>query len=180
MFRSARILVKSSLGRRKPLVAWFRYLDSSFLRRSSPLYIRLIDGVILKTAKREPIRCYAWAGEMSVNVAAMIRAILKPGDKFLDIGAYHGQHSIRAARLGARVVAFEPDPRSVTRLRENAVLSGVGDGVEVREQAVSNSVGNSTFVLNQQPSMSSLSGLEMEGGPGNLSVGSVPARSNPI
>jgi FkbM family methyltransferase len=44
---------------------------------------------------------------------------LRPDDVFWDVGANIGAVSLVAARLCKRVVAFEPDPRSLSRLEQN-------------------------------------------------------------
>jgi len=59
---------------------------------------------------------------------------LRPGDVCLDIGANTGFFTVIAARLVApsgRVIAFEPHPQAVTRLRETVERNGVGAHVEV-------------------------------------------------
>lgn len=42
---------------------------------------------------------------------------------FIDVGACWGQYSLRALSLGAKVVAFEPDPRLIKGLRDNIDLN---------------------------------------------------------
>ena len=63
-----------------------------------------------------------WAGCYEPHVMRALRAILRPGDVFVDIGAHIGYHSYLAAGLvgplGA-VYAFEPDPVVFARLRRN-------------------------------------------------------------
>jgi len=63
-----------------------------------------------------------WAGCYEPHVMRALRAILRPGDVFIDIGAHIGYHSYLAAGLvGAfgAVYAFEPDPGVFERLRRN-------------------------------------------------------------
>src|SRR6188474_2838116 len=48
-----------------------------------------------------------------------LKRTLRPDDVFWDVGANVGAISLVAARLCRRVVAFEPDPRSVEQLRRN-------------------------------------------------------------
>lgn len=74
------------------------------------------------------------AGEMEL---AMLDRWIKPGDLLLDVGAHHGVYAWQAQRLGARVIAFEPNPLSLKRLR--AIC---GNSLEVRGAAVSDRVGS--------------------------------------
>lgn len=50
---------------------------------------------------------------------------LRPGCWFLDIGANKGIVSIYAARQGAHVIAYEPNPEAFKILLRNASLNGV-------------------------------------------------------
>lgn len=77
--------------------------------------------------RREAARIVAATGEM-----AHIESIcdeLGPGDVFYDIGANIGMFTCAAASAGAadgvRVEAFEPEPRTAARLRENIELNGL-------------------------------------------------------
>ncbi len=55
---------------------------------------------------------------------------LSPGAVFLDVGAYIGYDSLKASLKvgeGGRVVAFEPNPNTLTILRANIAASGAGN-----------------------------------------------------
>lgn len=100
--------------------------------------VRLADDVPLIADRGHPNRCYAWTGELSWTVAAAIAALLRPGDNFLDIGSFCGQHAMRAARLvgpDGTVVAVEPDPRSLAWLRRNLDAAKLSQTVDVRPVA---------------------------------------------
>lgn len=71
--------------------------------------------------------------------------VLKPGDVALDIGAYHGLHTVfMAKKVGPRgkVIAVEPDPKNFEGLQANIRLNDIpqalvfqlalGDKVEVK------------------------------------------------
>lgn len=62
------------------------------------------------------------------------RARLSPGDLFVDVGANIGLYTVYACERGAEVVAVEPDPTNVARIREN--LAANGARAEVVAQAV--------------------------------------------
>ena len=58
-----------------------------------------------------------------------MRAILRPGDVFLDFGAHIGWFSIMAANRGAVVHAYEGDAENLDLLRINARLHNVASQV---------------------------------------------------
>lgn len=129
---------RASFGFRDRPVTSLRRLATSRLRRRSLQVVRLPGGVVLHADTGHPNRCYAWTGERSWNVASVLAALLRPGDVFLDVGAFTGQHTMRAARLvgaSGRVVAVEPDPRALPWLRRNLRAAGLEDTVEVMEAA---------------------------------------------
>src|SRR5208283_722027 len=73
----------------------------------------------------------------------IIMAHLKPGGVFIDIGANVGYYSIKAFhRLGpsGRVLAIEPNPVVIRRLKRNMSLSGA-DAIELYEVALSDRAG---------------------------------------
>jgi FkbM family methyltransferase len=72
----------------------------------------------------------------------MILDELRPGDVLFDVGACIGFVSAHAAKRGARVVAFEPEPQFRSRLCENLALNELGnDEVRVIDWAVSDGPG---------------------------------------
>ena len=80
---------------------------------------------------------------MEPSVQRTLRAIIRPGDVFLDIGANVGFFTILGARLvgdSGSVVAFEPEPRNVAALRDNVALNDFAN-VTVVAAAVSSSTG---------------------------------------
>ncbi len=63
----------------------------------------------------------------------LMEEYLQPGDRVFDVGSGSGILSIAAVRLGAgRVAATDSDPVAVEATRENALLNGVADGIEVK------------------------------------------------
>lgn len=55
-----------------------------------------------------------------------VRANLRAGDTFVDVGAHHGLYSIHASKIvgsEGRVIAVEPNPPSLERLRANIALN---------------------------------------------------------
>jgi FkbM family methyltransferase len=80
-----------------------------------------------------------WRGEHEPEVQNAIRAALRPGRVFYDIGAHVGIMTLGAARLvGAmgRVFAFDGDPENVERLRANSAKNGLEGRLGVINAAV--------------------------------------------
>ena len=75
---------------------------------------------------------------------------LRPGDTFVDVGANFGLFSAVAAEKvgpGGRVIAIEPHPELVRRLKFNVAANGF-DQVTVVESAVGDQIGEATFYVN--------------------------------
>lgn len=64
------------------------------------------------------------------------RAILRPGDVFVDVGSNAGAYALWAAETGAEVIAVEPDPAAAARLRRNIARNGYDTRVRVVECAL--------------------------------------------
>ncbi|RST87117.1 FkbM family methyltransferase [Aquibium carbonis] len=61
---------------------------------------------------------------------ALIEPLLKPGMVFVDIGANVGTYSLHVATKagpGARIIAFEPHPRTFAKLAYNLDANGAGN-----------------------------------------------------
>ena len=83
------------------------------------------------------------------QIDALTAAMLYHGcDLFLDVGANIGFYSLIAAtrRLAGKVIAFEPDPRSLGALHANLLINGMADVVEVRPIALSDHDGAVRFM----------------------------------
>lgn len=72
---------------------------------------------------------------------------LKP-DAFLDIGAHAGLYTcvIGRARLAPRLIAFEPDKRTLVHLKANLLINDLLKDVELHEAAVGAAAGAARFV----------------------------------
>lgn len=76
-----------------------------------------------------------------------LRARLKPGSVFIDIGANAGIYTLTAAASGATVVAVEPNPKALERLRLNVALNGFEDRVRVEAVGIAEKAGTFTMEL---------------------------------
>jgi len=104
------------------------------------------------------IRCYPMSNSASnlfyfgqfyeYDEMRFLARYLRPGDGFIDGGANIGTYSLLAARIvgrGGHIDAFEPDPQSADRCRENLALNGL-EWVEVHEAALADHEGTATFL----------------------------------
>lgn len=67
---------------------------------------------------------YLWLGTYEPWVQEAMAHYLRPGDWAWDIGAFIGYHTLFMWRLGANVVALEPDPDNFARLTKNLEANG--------------------------------------------------------
>jgi len=88
----------------------------------------------------------------------MWAALARAGTTVIDIGAYTGVYALIAAKLGAKVVAIEPLPRNVKRLRINALENRLP--MQIIEAACSYEEGIATLGYNDQIDLTSGASLE--------------------
>jgi FkbM family methyltransferase len=89
------------------------------------------------------------SGRYESPVQSALASLLRPGDIFYDVGANLGFFSVLAGRLvgpTGRVYSFEPVPRNVASVRENARLNRM-EQIEVFPIAVSDRTGVSDLLL---------------------------------
>jgi FkbM family methyltransferase len=76
---------------------------------------------------------------------------LRAGDTFVDVGAFIGLYTIAVGlrlRGSGQVVAFEPDTRNFSLLREHVKLNKLESAVELYHAAVCDKDGESYFLAN--------------------------------
>ena len=76
-----------------------------------------------------PYWAYAWAGGAALALYLAQHQEVVAGKSVLDFGAGGGLVAIAAAKVGARVTAFEPDPIGQAAIKLNAEANGVEVGV---------------------------------------------------
>lgn len=113
-------------------------------------YVATVDGLTKHpcrfevTGPIEEFRIKHWGGEE--KFLRMILDACGDGSVLYDIGGCVGIVSIPAAKLGARVYCFEPDPNYRTRLQKNIGLNQLSeDRLKVFEYAVSDVDGEMTL-----------------------------------
>lgn len=78
-------------------------------------------------------------GVWEPTVGRAIKAILGPGDIFVDVGANHGYFTVmgsKAVGSSGKVYAFEPSPNTRSRLMTNLEINNISNCI-VREEAIS-------------------------------------------
>jgi FkbM family methyltransferase len=83
------------------------------------------------------------------DVWGTLMAEVRPGDTFVDVGAFIGLYAVAVGlRLqgSGKVIAFEPDIRNFSLLREHARINGLEKHVELHQTGVSDHDGQSPFM----------------------------------
>src|SRR4051812_49526508 len=93
------------------------------------------------------LRVYHGDAERNARMDALYARFLKPGDLAFDIGAHVGDRVASFRRLGARVVALEPQPGPARALR---LLHGRDSDVMLIEAAAGDREGELRLRLNSQ------------------------------
>ena len=89
------------------------------------------------------------------RLAALYRSYVKPGDQCFDIGAHVGDRTRALRRLGARVVAVEPQPACLELLQW---MHRKDSAVTIVAAAVAAAEGQATLLVSERtPTVSSLS-----------------------
>jgi FkbM family methyltransferase len=73
-----------------------------------------------------------------------LKRTLSEGDVFWDVGANIGAVTLVAAKCSGRVVAFEPDPRSFSRLTQHVEINGI-DNVTLVNAALNETSGQASL-----------------------------------
>src|SRR5262245_12364840 len=142
------------------LPKWLRhrlYHQHGLRNRLAPILKRVVpaDGTQVVTVSSGPLRgmklCverstpnYYWVDDRhEAEVTAMLQQHAKSGAVVADIGAHIGFHTLilsRSVGAGGMVLAFEPDPANLGRLRKNLGINHLRN-VRVFNRAVAKSTG---------------------------------------
>ncbi len=89
---------------------------------------------------------HTWDGRYEREALAQFLAHIGTGARVFDIGGGIGHYSLVAARAGARVITFEPDPLNARSLERYAALNGLAGRIQIVRQAVFSHTGNVALV----------------------------------
>jgi FkbM family methyltransferase len=81
-------------------------------------------------------RSYVWEEQEEDALWAAVMSEIQAGDRVADVGASIGAYTIGAAKRGALVASYEPNPDVAALLQRHVELNHVADRVEVREVAL--------------------------------------------
>ena len=89
----------------------------------------------------------------------------RPGERVLELGTGVGLAAVLAAKAGCHVIATDVVPEATACARENAVLNGIGNRVEVRVGDCYDPVRGMSFdlICSNPPQMPTPPGREREG-----------------
>lgn len=102
-----------------------------------------------------------WLGTYEPDLQRSIQECVKPGWVAYDLGANVGYVTLMLARqtgANGRVVALEPLPENLTRLRENIALNNLDERITVLPFAVVDSPGKTIFWLGPSDDMGKAQG----------------------
>lgn len=127
---------------------------------AKPCHLRLADQFDLLVPKTgSGLFLYSY-GFSEPETAGFVRAFLKPGMTFWDVGAHVGEYTLLASSCvgpSGRVEAFEPQPGIFEVLSRNVEVNAAGN-VKLRRIAVGDRVGTVSFRLHADPSKSNIGG----------------------
>jgi FkbM family methyltransferase len=117
-------VAKPELWRNLPL-ALLRNVRCRFGANDVVRTVQLDDGVRMRVDMRTGIGTSIYVYKCwEYPVTELLKAVLKPGMCFFDIGSNIGYYSLLAAARCESVYAFEPVPKLFEALRENIALNG--------------------------------------------------------
>jgi FkbM family methyltransferase len=124
---------------RSLMMAWCIILQSRLLRKYGDTWIVPLGRVRLSLDFRamHDVRMYSSIlrhGGYEPETGRLLAQLLKPGDTFVDVGANNGYFAILASQYvgpAGTILAIEPNPGAVERLRRNVQLNGLERMIQV-------------------------------------------------
>jgi FkbM family methyltransferase len=129
---------------------WLRWqLGTLLLRRR--VVVPWVDGVSFIAGRGETgLTGNVYLGLLEYEDMAFVLHVLRGDNTFVDVGANVGAYSLLAGgAVGASVIAFEPVPATVARLREQVVINRLGSRGELFNAGVGSAPGELHFTNNQ-------------------------------
>jgi FkbM family methyltransferase len=130
----------------KRLHTWYKYRKSGLKKwhemqagKLSHFDFKLDNSQIIRLFPDSYLSYLILRGNFELAERKFVRSILKEGDVFIDIGANIGLFSVLAAtKVGhsGKVLAFEPTPKTFSRLQENIRLNNLQNTIKAYEIAI--------------------------------------------
>lgn len=112
----------------------------------APIALPFVDGLSLLIEPGMTGATGNWyCGLHEPDDMAFVLHLLRPGDRFLDVGANVGSYTLLAAATGALVTAVEPIPATFKKLRRNVLFNLLDQQVNVLACGLSDSAGALRF-----------------------------------
>jgi FkbM family methyltransferase len=108
------------------------------------------DGINFDLDLRDHVEMRIFLHAFDREEVATLSSYLRPGDRAIDVGSnvgYYTLHFARAVGAAGEVIAFEPDPRNVERLRANLALNGFTDRADVVAAVATEATGSMKLFL---------------------------------
>jgi FkbM family methyltransferase len=158
-------VAKSPLNRGKGFVTR-SVLRPLLPARPATFRVRQKDGSMFDLYYREVLGTeFLIHGTFEAEEVALLKRLTRDKTSVFDVGANVGCLTVPVARSApsAKVVAIEPLPENVRRLRAHLALNGV-DNVDIVEAAASDSEGTTAFAIAADPAFGSTSESSASGG----------------
>ncbi len=162
---AARILPTGSrlaMYRLGPLTGWLRgWLNRSAPEGIAPVTVAAGDLAGAQLLLDLQVDKDLWLGTYEPKVARALRDLARPSMTAYDLGANIGYMTLLLAKAvgeHGRVVAVEPLPANVDRLRSAVRLNGMEERVAVVPKAVGTSSRRERFLIHRSPGMGRLEG----------------------
>jgi FkbM family methyltransferase len=134
-----------------------RYFKRQFTKRvmKRDNRMRLPTGsmIILPRQSRSATEVYVTKANADWGSEALFAKFADRNRDFIDVGAHIGYYSLYLSPLVRKVYAFEPDPRNLPGLRDNAALV---KNIEIVEMAVSSRNGDGRLDVSGDSGVSTL------------------------
>ncbi|MBB3903155.1 FkbM family methyltransferase [Methylobacterium brachythecii] len=146
--------------RAQPLLTCSRVLAWQYQKYMKDSVTLQLDDITIHARTSDGIaRLVSYFGSKADEMFIFMQLFLKPGDRFIDIGANIGTHSIMGAQLvgpGGMVESIEADPDTYRFLNGNIQRNNISN-ITVHNRCVSNVSGISMFNINKNSARNSLS-----------------------